>query len=216
MSLPLFDEPAEVGKRVQLGPNSLVLRGFALREEALLLEAVREVATAAPFRHMITPGGFRMSVAMTNCGQLGWVTDRSGYRYDPTDPESGRPWPPLPAVFARLATDAASEAEFLGFQPDACLVNRYDPGAKLSLHQDRDEQDFDQPIVSVSLGLPAVFLFGGSKRSDKQARIPLRHGDVVVWGGLDRLRFHGIAPLGDGEHPLVGPHRINLTFRKAG
>jgi alkylated DNA repair protein (DNA oxidative demethylase) len=165
---------------------------------------------------MVTPGGFRMSVAMTNCGRLGWVTDRAGYRYDPTDPESGRPWPPLLAVFARLAADAASEAGFPGFLPDACLVNRYDPGAKLSLHQDRDEQDFDQPIVSVSLGLPAVFLFGGSKRSDKQARIPLRHGDIVVWGGPDRLRFHGIAPLADGDHPVVGPHRINLTFRKAG
>jgi DNA oxidative demethylase len=216
MTLPLFDEPAEVGKREQLGPGSLLLCGFALREEALLLEAVREVATAAPFRHMMTPGGFRMSVAMTNCGQLGWVTDRAGYRYASTDPESGRPWPQLPAVFARLATDAAREAGFPGFLPDACLVNRYDPGAKLSLHQDRDEQDFGHPIVSVSLGLPAVFLFGGMKRTDKQVRIPLRHGDVVVWGGPERLRFHGITPLADGDHPLVGPHRINLTFRKAG
>jgi len=216
MTLPLFDQPADVGKRERLGPGSIVLRGYALREEGLLLEAVRQVAAAAPFRHMITPGGFRMSVAMTNCGAVGWVTDRAGYRYDPVDPESGRPWPPLPDVFLRLATDAAGEGGFPGFCPDACLVNRYDPGAKLSLHQDRDEQDFNQPIVSVSLGLPAVFLFGGMKRSDKQARIPLRHGDVVVWGGPDRLRFHGIMPLAEGEHPLLGPHRINLTLRKAG
>jgi alkylated DNA repair protein (DNA oxidative demethylase) len=216
MTLPLFDEPADAGTNERLGPGSILLRGFALREEALLVQAVRDVAAAAPFRHMMTPGGFRMSVAMTNCGQLGWVTDRAGYRYDATDPESGRPWPQLPAVFARLATDAAREAGFPGFLPDACLVNRYDPGAKLSLHQDRDEQDFGHPIVSVSLGLPAVFLFGGTKRCDKQVRIPLRHGDIVVWGGSDRLRFHGIAPLADGDHPLVGLHRINLTFRKAG
>lgn len=215
MTLPLFDEPADVGKREQLGPGSVVLRGFALRDENALLQGIRDVAAAAPFRHMVTPGGFRMSVAMTNCGAVGWVTDRSGYRYDPNDPETGLPWPPLPTAFAQLAAGAAREAGFPDFLPDACLVNRYDPGAKLSLHQDRDEQDFGKPIVSVSLGLPATFLFGGLKRTDTQVRVPLRHGDVVVWGGPDRLRFHGVAPLADGEHRVLGPHRINLTFRKA-
>lgn len=213
--LSLFDEPTSPGASERLGPGSLLLRGFALRDESALLQAVHDVSAASPFRHMVTPGGFRMSVAMTNCGTVGWVTDRTGYRYDPIDPETGRPWPVLPRVFAQLAADAAAQAEFPTFSPDACLVNRYDPRARLSLHQDRDERDFDQPIVSVSLGLPAVFLFGGMQRSDRQMRIPLRHGDVVVWGGVDRLRYHGVMPLGEGVHPLVGPHRINLTFRRA-
>jgi alkylated DNA repair protein (DNA oxidative demethylase) len=214
MTLSLFEEPGGAGTRERLGPGSLLLRGYALREESSLLEAVQIISAASPFRHMVTPGGFRMSVAMTNCGSFGWVTDRTGYRYDPVDPETGHPWPPMPAAFARLATDAARETGFPEFIPDACLVNRYDPGARLSLHQDREERDFSHPIVSVSLGLPATFLFGGSKRADKQVRVPLRHGDVVVWGGPDRLRYHGIAPLADGRHPQVGAHRINLTFRK--
>ena len=209
-SLSLFDRPTE-----PLGPGSLLLRGFALPREEAIVGAVQQVVAVSPFRHMMTPGGFRMSVAMTNCGAVGWVTDHTGYRYAPIDPETGRSWPPLPDVFATLARDAATAAGFPDFTPDACLVNRYDPGARLTLHQDRDERDFDQPIVSVSLGLPAVFLFGGVKRSDRQARIPLQHGDVVVWGGPDRLRYHGILPLADGVDPLLGPHRINLTFRKA-
>jgi DNA oxidative demethylase len=174
------------------------------------------VTAQAPFRHMSTPGGFRMSVAMTNCGTLGWVTDRTGYRYDPVDSESGREWPRMPDVFAMLAEDAAARAGFPAFVPDACLINRYEPGARLSLHQDRNESDFGQPIVSVSLGLPAVFLFGGESRADKARRVELAHGDVVVWGGPARLRYHGVMPLKEGDHPLVGPYRINLTFRKAG
>jgi DNA oxidative demethylase len=152
-------------------------------------------------------------VAMTNCGQAGWVTDRSGYRYDARDPESGRPWPAMPAVFADLAVRAAAEAGFVGFRPESCLINRYEPGARMSLHQDRNERDFGQPIVSVALGLPAVFLFGGLKRADRARRVPLRHGDVVVWGGSARLNFHGVAPLADDVHPLLGRSRINLTFR---
>jgi alkylated DNA repair protein (DNA oxidative demethylase) len=164
---------------------------------------------------MITPGGFRMSVAMTICGPWGWVSDRTGYRYSAVDPDNGRDWPRLPRSFLRLATEAAAAAGFEAFRPDACLVNRYLPGSKLSLHQDRDEQDYDAPIVSVSLGLPATFLFGGSKRSDKIRRLPLTHGDVVVWGGPDRLRYHGVAPLKDGTHPLLGAQRVNLTFRQA-
>ena len=164
---------------------------------------------------MVTPGGHSMSVAMTNCGSAGWVTDRSGYRYDGVDPESRTPWPAMPASFRALAAQAAAEAGFDGFAPDACLINRYQPGARMSLHQDKDEDDFAAPIVSVSLGLPAIFLFGGLQRSDKPRRFRLEHGDIVVWGGPSRLFFHGIAPLADGEHALLGRQRINLTFRKA-
>jgi alkylated DNA repair protein (DNA oxidative demethylase) len=198
-----------------LGPGAVVLRAWATPVELALLKAVQEVTEQAPFRHMVTPGGYRMSVMLTNCGTLGWVTDRSGYRYDPVDPASGRPWPPMPASFQRLAEEAAAAAGFAGFLPDACLINRYEPGARLSLHQDRNERDFSAPIVSVSLGVPAVFLFGGSKRSDKARRVPLVHGDVAVWGGPSRLFFHGVNPLKEGHHPLLARQRINLTFRKA-
>jgi alkylated DNA repair protein (DNA oxidative demethylase) len=164
---------------------------------------------------MVTPGGFEMSVAMTNCGLAGWVTDRRGYRYDPNDPDSGKPWPPMPEVFLSLATEAAKEAGYPTFVPDACLINRYEPGARLSLHQDKNERDFDNPIVSVSLGLPAMFQFGGMKRTDTPRRIPLGHGDIVVWGGPSRLYYHGVLALREGDHPKVGRMRINLTFRKA-
>jgi alkylated DNA repair protein (DNA oxidative demethylase) len=199
----------------RLGPGTAVLRGFASSCEDALIAALCQVTAAAPFRHMITPGGFRMSVAMTNCGALGWVTDAGGYRYDACDPDSGRPWPPMPTAFRSLAATAAARAGFEGFVPDACLVNRYAPGARLSLHQDRDERDFSAPIVSVSLGLPATFLFGGARRADRTTRVPLAHGDVVVWGGAARLRFHGVLALKTGAHPRLGPHRINRTLRKA-
>lgn len=199
-----------------LAPGAVVLRRFACRHDAALLAAVQALTARAPFRHLVTPGGFTMSVAMSNCGALGWVSDRTGYRYDPIDPDSGRPWPSMPAAFAALAAQAAAEAGFDGFVPDACLVNRYLPGTRLSLHQDRDERDLGQPIVSVSLGLPAVFQFGGPTRSDRPRRVPLAHGDVVVWGGPARLNFHGVLPLKEGEHPMLGASRINLTFRKAG
>jgi len=165
---------------------------------------------------MVTPGGYRMSVAMTNCGSLGWVSDRSGYRYDSRDPETGQPWPAMPAVLLRLAQAAAKEAGFPDFLPDACLINRYEAGAKLALHQDKDERNFAAPIVSVSLGIPATFLFGGVQRADTTLRVPLVHGDVVVWGGPARLRYHGVLPLKPGNHPAFGAHRVNLTFRKAG
>ena len=209
----LFDGESE---DLPLGPGAFLLSGFALRFEEPLLPALRQMVEAAPFRHMVTPGGREMSVAMTNCGPLGWVSDRAGYRYDANDPASGRSWPPMPAPFAALAAQAARRAGFDGFAPDACLVNRYEPGARLSLHQDKDERDYDAPIVSVSLGLPAVFLFGGLRRTDKPRRIRLAHGDVVVWGGPARLRYHGVMPLEDGRHPVLGGCRINLTFRKAG
>jgi DNA oxidative demethylase len=198
-----------------MAESAVLLRGFARPVEAELIAALRAIEQQAPFRHMVTPGGHRMSVAMTNCGCYGWVTDRTGYRYDANDPESAKPWPAMPPSFCQLATQAALEAGFATFSPDACLINRYEPGAKMSLHQDKDEDDFAAPIVSVSLGLPAIFLFGGLQRSDKPRRFRLDHGDVVVWGGPARLKFHGIAPLADGEHPLIGRQRINLTFRKA-
>lgn len=217
MTGDLFDLDGETGAREErLGPGAVVLRGFARSEEAALLAALQDVTAQAPFRHMITPGGFRMSVALTNCGALGWTTDATGYRYAAVDPESGRGWPPMPLPFLRLATAAAARAGFAGFVPDACLINRYAPGARLTLHQDRNEQDFHAPIVSVSLGVPAVFVFGGAHRADRAIRVPLVHGDVVVWGGADRLRYHGVLPLKAGHHPSLGAHRINLTFRKAG
>ncbi|GHD56560.1 DNA oxidative demethylase AlkB [Jeongeupia chitinilytica] len=209
----LFNE-APPDWREDLAPGAVVLRGFALPMVPALLAGVEAVTASAPFRHLVTPGGQTMSVAMSNTGALGWVSDRRGYRYDATDPQTGRPWPAMPAAFAQLALDAAHAAGFDGFTPQACLINRYAIGARLSLHQDKDELDYDHPIVSVSLGLPAVFLFGGFERSDRQARIPIAHGDVVVWGGPSRLRYHGVQPIKPGVHPLLGDVRINLTFRK--
>jgi DNA oxidative demethylase len=217
LTADLFDSVAGVSlSQEAIEEGAVLLRGFAVSFEAGLIAALREIAGHAPFRHMLTPGGHQMSVAMTNCGNLGWVTDRSGYRYDAGDPLTGMPWPAMPTSFRELAAQSADCAGFGGFAPDACLINRYQPGARMSLHQDRDEQDFAAPIVSVSLGLPAIFLFGGSKRSDKPRRFRLAHGDVVVWGGPARLNFHGVAPLPDGEHAIFGRQRINLTFRKAG
>jgi alkylated DNA repair protein (DNA oxidative demethylase) len=216
LTTDLFASVCDLGaSREAISEGAVLLRGFARPIESELVADLRDIVAQAPFRHMFTPGGHRMSVAMTNCGDLGWVTDRTGYRYDANDPIAGRPWPTMPPTFSELAKQAAAAAGFDGFSPDACLINRYQPGARMSLHQDRDEQDFDAPIVSVSLGLPAIFLFGGLKRGDKVRRFRLGHDDIVVWGGPARLAFHGVAPLGDGEHVLLGRQRINLTFRKA-
>ncbi len=216
-TLRLFDDPSGPGATpVPLGQGASWLRGFALPAAALLLAALPGVIAAAPLRRMTTPGGLRMGVVMTNCGALGWVSDQHGYRYDALDPDSGARWPAMPACFAALATAAAARAGFPGFTADACLVNRYTPGTRLTLHQDRNERDFDAPIVSVSLGIPAVFLFGGRTRSEPPRRVPLAHGDVLVWGGPARLRFHGVMPVVDDDHPALGRQRINLTFRKAG
>lgn len=201
--------------REQLGPGAVVLRGFALADAVALLDEIRQIVALAPFRHMVTPGNFRMSVAMSNCGDFGWVTDASGYRYQATDPDSNQAWPPLPEHFLQLAASAAAAAGFADFVPNACLINRYEPGARMALHQDKDERDLSQPIVSISLGLPAVFLFGGLRRAERASRITLSHGDVVVWGGADRLRYHGVLALKEGQHPLLGACRLNLTLRKA-
>src|SRR5215472_15815281 len=207
--------PATIAEAEVLAPGALLLRGFARDEAAALVAMVAEIAAAAPFRQMITPGGYRMSVAMTNCGDAGWVTERRGYRYSPLDPLTGQPWPAMPEIFRDLAARAAEAAGFADVAPDACLINRYDPGARLSLHQDKDERDAAAPIVSVSLGLSAIFLWGGLRRNDRPRRILMESGDVAVWGGPARFTYHGIAPLADGEDPLTGRTRINLTLRKA-
>ncbi|MEX5541121.1 DNA oxidative demethylase AlkB [Pseudomonas poae] len=214
----LFADEAlrQPASREQIGEQSFVLRGFALPWIDRLLPELRSVLARSPFRRMVTPGGFTMSAALSSCGALGWTTDSTGYRYSPIDPNNQQPWPALPDALRQLAEQAAANAGFSGFAPDACLINRYVPGAKMSLHQDKNERHYAAPVVSVSLGLPAIFLFGGHARSDKPQKVSLFHGDVVVWGGVDRLRFHGVMPIKDGEHPIMGPQRINLTLRTAG
>jgi len=208
---------------VNVATDVYLLKGFALNNEANLFADVQQILSAAPLRHMMTPMGFAMSAAMTNCGPLGWVSDRKGYRYDAIDPISGKPWPAMPESFLALATQAATAAGFTDFVPDACLINQYKIGASMGLHQDKNEVDFNQPIVSVSLGLPAVFLFGGLLRSDKPHKVALAHGDVLVWGGQSRLNFHGIRPvkaslngaLNTHLSQYLNLHRVNLTLRKA-
>jgi alkylated DNA repair protein (DNA oxidative demethylase) len=208
----LFDDPAA---DIELGPGARVLKGFVLAESRALLAGIARIEAAAPFRHLVTPGGHMMSVAMTNAGPAGWISDRRGYRYEAADPRTGQPWPPMPPLFLDIAARAAEAAGFEGFTPDACLINRYAPGARLTLHQDRDENDLRQPIVSVSLGLPATFLWGHRTRGGRLRRVPLVHGDVVVWGGPSRMVFHGVDVLKDATHPLTGALRYNLTFRSA-
>jgi DNA oxidative demethylase len=215
-SVDLFHALPDVRPRKEsLAEHAFVLRGLLNDDAPAVMQAVQRILIAAPLRHMFTPGGHRMSAKMSNCGRVGWVTDRSGYRYDPVDPETGLPWPALPTLFHSLAARAAAEAGFGHFAPDACLINVYAPGARMSLHQDKNERDFSAPIVSVSLGLPMVFLFGGLRRSDPTRRCRLEHGDIAVWGGPSRLVYHGVMPLADGDHPLTGRCRINLTFRQA-
>jgi alkylated DNA repair protein (DNA oxidative demethylase) len=211
---PLFDSDPPPPSREPLEEGAVLLRGFVSAEASALLEEVSRIAQAAPFRHLVVPGGHTMSVAMTNCGPVGWISDRTGYRYDPIDPDSGTPWPAMPERFLDVARRAAAEGGFANYAPDACLINRYVPGSKLGLHQDRDENDAWAPIVSVSLGLPATFLWGGKRRSDPVRRMRLESGDVAVWGGPARFVYHGVSPLKAGDHPLTGASRINLTFRK--
>ena len=212
----LFERVSQTeASKEMLCPGAVMLGRFAQKYETELFAGLSVVTAKAPFRHMVTPGGFQMSVAMTNCGAFGWITDETGYRYDRVDPETNATWPEMPDCFLKLASSAATEVGFDEFLPDACLINRYEPGSKLSLHQDKNERDFEQPIVSVSLGVSATFLFGGSRRNDETERIPVEHGDVIVWGGPARLRYHGVMALKEGFHPLAGGRRFNLTFRKA-
>jgi len=212
--LPTDAGVAEEHREEAIAPGAVLLRGFALPFVDNVLAVLSDIPAQAPFRHMTTPWGAAMSVAMTNCGEAGWLTDHAGYRYDRIDPETGQPWPAMPECFRELASRAADRAGYPGFVPDACLITRYAPGTRLTLHQDRDERDYAHPIVSVSLGLPATFQFGGPKRRDAVRSFVVRHGDVVVWGGVSRLAYHGVAELKLGEHPLLGNHRINLTFRR--
>ena len=216
MTADLFDElpPEEVSECVSLAPGAMLLRGLARSSDAELLQAIEGVIAVAPLRHMQTPGGYTMSVATTSCGALGWVSDPRGYRYAALDPRSGQPWPAMPACFMDLARRSAAQAGYADFAPQSCLINAYIPGAKLSLHQDKDEKDLSAPIVSLSLGLPAVFLFGTANRKNRAQRYRLVHGDVVVWGGPSRLAYHGVMPLAEGEHALLGRRRLNLTFRR--
>lgn len=214
-SLALFDETPPAGMREKLAPGAWVLRGFALDVAEELIAGIERIASLSPFRHLVTPGGKQMSVAMTNCGAVGWFSDRRGYRYTEIDPETGTPWPAMPELFVRLACEAARDAGFDDYAPDVCLINRYEPGTRLTLHQDHDERDRRAPIVSVSLGVPATFLFGGLARKEPQRRVPLAHGDVVAWGGPARMRYHGVLPIKHSVHPLAGGRRFNLTFRVA-
>jgi DNA oxidative demethylase len=204
---------SEGGERVRLGEGITLLRRFA--DTPRLLPLIEQVAARAPFRHLVTPGGQTMSVAMTNCGPVGWVSDRSGYRYSSRDPMTDQDWPAMPADFLRVALDAASACGFPDFVPDACLINRYSAGARLTAHRDADEQNFAQPIVSVSLGLPASFAFYGLTRGGKGQSVALVDGDVLVWGGPSRLVYHAVRPIKPGIHPLTGAFRFNLTFRHA-
>lgn len=213
-TIDLFENESPEG-RENLGAQAVVLRGFARAVANDLLAKITLIEKISPFRHMTTPGGFTMSIGLTNCGQFGWASDRRGYRYSPIDPITNNPWPPMPDEFLALAQSAACNAGFADFTPDACLINRYTPGTRLSLHQDKDEPDLAAPIVSVSLGIPAIFQFGGFERNDQKKNVPVFHGDVVVWGGVDRLRFHGVLPIKRNVHSLLGEQRINLTFRKA-
>lgn len=218
MSLDLFtgqdlQQPARVER---ISDQAFALRGFALPKAKELLAALDSVLLQAPLRQMQTPGGYTMSARLSSCGALGWTTDRDGYHYSPLDPLSARPWPAMPGVFLALAAAAASSAGFSGFVPDSCLINAYAPGAKMSLHQDKNERCHTAPIVSISLGLPAIFQFGGFERSDPTQRIALFHGDIMVWGGVDRLRYHGVMPIKPGHHSLLGEQRINITLRQAG
>jgi alkylated DNA repair protein (DNA oxidative demethylase) len=217
VTVELFEaaETAPIAGSERLAPGAVLLRAFAAPQATQLLQDLHEVTARSPFRCMTTRGGHRMSVAMSNCGTIGWVSDSAGYRYDAIDRLTAGSWPAMPASFRELAAAAAETAGFPGFVPDACLISRYEPGARLSLHQDKDESDLDSPIVSISMGLHAVFLFGGHHRAERPRRLPLAHADVVVWGGPSRLRFHGVLPLGDGEHPLLGRCRVNLSLRKA-
>ncbi len=212
-SLELFPTEARTRAVEPLGPGAAILRAHVQREEAAILRVVEDIATQSPYRHLITPGGYRMSVAMTNCGELGWVSDRRGYRYEPNDPLTGRPWPAMPELLARIARDAAHLAGYAPYRPEACLINHYEPGARLSLHIDKDEEDAASPIVSISIGTSATFLWGGLRRADRLRRIVLHSGDVVVWGGESRFVYHGVAPLREQWHPLTGALRVNLTFR---
>jgi len=211
MNLDLFaHEPQQ-----KVAEGAWLLRGFALAFTSELLFEIQQVIAQAPLRTMHTPSGLPLSVQTTSCGDAGWVSDAYGYRYARRNSFAQKRWPAMPKAFSTLAQQAASAAGFKHYVPDSCLINVYNVGAKMSLHQDKNEKDFSQPIVSVSLGLPATFLLGGLARENATQKIQLIHGDIIVWGGPARLFFHGVLPIKAGRHPLLGERRINLTFRNA-
>lgn len=201
---------------IPIAESAWLLRGYVRESAEQVVEAMRSVIRQAPLRSMQVPGGHRMSVLTTSCGDWGWVSDLEGYRYAAQDPSTGKEWPRMPDLLKRLAVDGAVRAGFEGFDPDACLINCYRPGAKMGLHQDRNERDRTEPILSISLGLSATFMFGGLKRGDPVRRFPLEHGDMLAWGGASRMVYHGVMPVKAGEHPMLGGWRVNLTFRRAG
>lgn len=200
---------------VLLAEGAMVLRRFATPVVVALMEGVEAVVAQSPLRRLIVPNGRPMRIEMTNCGLVGWVNIDGRYRYSRVDPLTGRSWPGMPATFRRIAGAAASAAGYPDFQPAVCIINRYAVGADLQMHQDRDDTQDRQPVVSVSLGLPAIFHFGGQGRGEKPLTIPLDDGDVVVWGGASRMHRHGVAPVAPGVHPRTGAYRYNLTFRTA-
>ena len=212
-SLDLFAPPTP--EPIAVGPDAWLLKGFAHAQADDLIAQIGQIEQQTAFRHQVTPGGHAMSSAQCSCGTYGWITDKRGYRYTTEDPLTDKPWPAMPASFRELAARAAAEVGFDGFDPQSCLINRYQTGAGMGLHQDKDEQDLAAPIVSVTLGAPITFLFGGLLRAEKPSRWLLEHGDVVVWGGVSRLYFHGVAPLGKrASHAATGAVRYNLTFRR--
>ena len=215
MQTDLFDDASLFPSQQQLAEGVCLLSGQANSMMPAIWQAVEDVLRQAPLRQMQTPGGYTMSVAMSNCGELGWISDRHGYRYSRLDPQSGQPWPAMPEILQELARIWAAEAGFDNFVSNACLINCYQAGSKMSLHLDRDERDFAHPILTLSLGLPARFMLGGLQRQDPYRKLLLQHGDVLVFGGPARLCFHGIMPLADGDHALLGKRRISLTFRRA-
>ena len=217
MNLDLFDLSNNGESWIEtITDDAVVLRQYLVNRSDELAEAIKTIEAKAPFRHMKTAGGFTMSAAITGCGDYGWISDRQGYRYSKVDPVTAQPWPEMPEVLKTIGKECARKAGYSDYNPDACLINRYSPGAKMSLHQDKDERDFTAPIVSISLGVPATFLFGGQQRADKTIKVPVMHGDVVVWGGTSRLFFHGVSTIKSAYHPFWGESRINITFRVAG
>lgn len=200
----------------KISDQSYLIKGAVIEKADELITEINSITRSSPLRQMQTRRGHYLGAKMTNCGDLGWIGDDKGYRYSSLDPLTNQPWPRMPTMFKTLAREMASSVGFEDFEPDVCLINQYMPKVGMGLHQDKDEQDLSQPIVSLSLGVPAIFLFGGYQRSDSVSYHLLEHGDVVIWGGIDRLRFHGIQPLKLGHHRLTGQMRYNLTFRDTG
>jgi len=206
----LFSQLVAEPTHEEIFPGAVLMRSLALPQDNEFFTAAEAIIAARPLHHTTTPSGLPMGVMVTDCGDSRAFANR----WDTANPERMRLWPPMPPLLRDFAIRCAVRSGFPQFRPDACHINRYQAGTKLGLHQDRHECDWTQPIVSLSFGLECIFLLGGLQRTDKPRRILLEHGDVIVWGGPSRMRFHGVQPLKPGHHPLTGPYRYNLTFRK--